>query len=93
MRGLGGFIFGFGAIAVSFLILVMVGIYCVIASEPNLRLLYAAIGAFVTMLVFLTIAYLQDYGILDFRSEVFDVLGPFFIILSIVVAIVVYAKT
>ena len=55
MKGLGGFLMGIGGFIVSLVILVLVGLYCLIASQPNLSLLYAALVQCGIMGIFLWI--------------------------------------
>ena len=90
MKGLSGFIQGVVGFVVTIVILILVGLYCLIASQPNLKLLFAALAMFGVMLIFWLMTWADDRGILDFRNSLYDTLGPLFIGLALVAAVTVY---
>ncbi len=92
MKGLSGFLTGIVAFIVTFVVLVVVGMYCLIAGEPNLKLLYASLAAFATMLILGAISYADEKHWISFPNSLYDTLGPGWVILSAVVAIIVYIK-
>ncbi len=90
MQGLSGFFTGIVAFIVTLVVLVVVGIYCLIADDPNIKLLYASLAAFATMLMLGGISYAQEKHWISFPNSLYDTLGPGWAILSAVVAIIVY---
>ncbi len=92
MPGLTGWLIAMAVIALYLVILLLVGIYCLIAREPNLSLLYAVLGALATMLLYFALDPLNELGI-PIRRSYHDVIVPVLFASSIVVAIIVYAVT
>ena len=93
MKGLEGFLIGLGVWAATFVVLLITGIYCLIADTPNLSLLYASLAAFGVMCIFGFITYADDHQWLDFPNSLYDTLGTVFPLTAAVAGIVVFAIT
>lgn len=92
MTGLLGLVITYVAVITAVLVFAIVGIYNLLASVPDWKLVSASFAALLTMLVLAFLFYVDDKGWLDVPRKLFDVLGFIWPVLAVVVAVVVYKR-
>ncbi len=92
MKGLTGFVYGSIAAVVAFILCVLVGVIALFVGGESWRLFFAVLAAFITMLGFIALIYIEDRGWVDFQNSYYDTLGPVWIFAAVLIAIFVFIK-
>ena len=93
MSGLSGWLFGIGATVISFMLFLISIIYFLLAKDPNIKIVYASVSAFITMLFYIGFSYMADEKQwIYFPNRYYDVLGPVWTMAAVVIALYVFVN-